>query len=382
MKIVCAKSVYLGREAFSTVGDTLVLADSAIAPEDVACADALAVRSKTRIDQALLEGSCVRFVGTATAGTDHYEADWLAQQGIVAASAAGCNANSVAEYVMAALLDMVVRDNLDLSQLTLGVIGVGNVGRRVVAKARALGMNVMLNDPPLYDATRDPVYQPIEDILQHANVISLHVPLTRDGNYPTWHLGGCRFFSRVQPGCIFINASRGAVVDGEALLMAMDRGFVGRTILDVWEQEPKIPAELIRQVDIATPHIAGYSLDGKLAGTTMIYQQLCNFFEVEPCWVPAELPMEKSADLTLDARGLRDEEALLGLVKQAYDLLEDDRQVRQTLELSEAQRADQFMSMRMSYPIRREFSAYQVVPHSASATLLEKVRALGFRCEV
>lgn len=377
MKIVCATSVYQGREAFSTLGDTLVLSDQAINAADTACADALIVRSKTPVNAALLQGSAVRFVGTATAGTDHFDAAFLAQSGMAAVSAPGCNANSVAEYVVAALLRLAEQKNLILSEKTIGVIGVGSVGNLVAEKCRALGMNVMLNDPPLFDATRDPGYQPLEDLLRFADMLTLHVPLTLSGHYPTHHLADCRFFAQARPGVIFINASRGEVADSEALLMALDGGLVGDCILDVWEKEPDIRRELLERAVIATPHIAGYSLDGRLRGTEMVYREACNFFEQTPDWMPEPLPEPVRPLIELDARGLSDEEALHRIVAQAYDIMRDDSALRAAARSAEPL-GPAFNQLRAAYPVRREFAAHTVRLSGAADGLLKKLQSLNF----
>lgn len=377
MKFVCATSVYQGREAFATLGDTLILADAAINAGDVACADALIVRSKTKVDAALLQGSAVRLVGTATAGSDHFDAGFLKKGSIAAVTAPGCNANSVAEYVITALLCLAERRHLVLSEKTIGVIGAGAVGNLVAEKCRAIGMNVMLNDPPLYDATRDPGYQPLEDLLRHADILTLHVPLNKNGLYPTRHLADCRFFAQVRPGVILVNAARGEVTDSEALLMALDSGMVGDCILDVWEQEPDISRVLLQRAALATPHIAGYSLDGRLRGTEMIYREACNFFELDTAWTPEPLPEPETPVLELDARGLSDEEALWRIAGRAYDLLRDDALLRRGL-LQPVALGVHFNRLRSSYPVRREFSAYTVNLSHGEDRLLKKIQSLGF----
>ncbi len=377
MKFVCATSVYQGREAFSALGDTLVLADSAINAADVASADALIIRSKTRVGASLLDGSAVRFVGTATAGSDHMDMDFLAKKSVAAVTAPGCNANSVAEYVITALLYLADRRHLVLSEKTIGVIGVGAVGNLVAEKCRAIGMNVMLNDPPLHDVTRDPGYQPLEDLLQYADILTFHVPLETGGRYPTRHLADCRFFAQVRPGVILVNASRGEVVDSEALLMAMDSGMVSDCILDVWESEPNISIPLLERAALATPHIAGYSLDGRLRGTEMIYQEACNFFELNDAWIPSPLPEPKVPVLELDARGLSDEEALWRITGRACDVLRDDAVLRQGA-LSPESMAVHFNRLRSGYPERREFPAFQVRLLYGGDALLKKIQSLGF----
>ncbi len=261
LRIVCAESVLFGREAFETLGDTVVLPDRKIGPADVREADALVVRSKTPVNRALLEGSRVSFVGTATAGFDHMDTVWLESQGVAWMAAAGCNANSVAEYITAALLCLATRYGWNLRRMTLGVVGVGQVGRRVVRKAEALGMRVLRNDPPRKLADQAPELIELDEVLAESDVVTLHVPLTEEGPFATRRMADARFFARMKPGASFFNASRGEVVDESDLLLALESGHVGHAVLDVWAHEPYWNADLARRADIITPHIAGYSYE-------------------------------------------------------------------------------------------------------------------------
>ena len=257
MKIICAESVLFGREAFSSLGEVLVRPDREIGPADVRDADALVVRSKTRVNRDLLAGSSVSFVGTATAGYDHFDTDWLSAEGIAWSAAAGCNANSVAEYVTAALLCLAQRHAFRLEGLTLGVIGVGQVGRRVVRKAAALGLRVLQNDPPRRIAEGAPELIALEEVLAGADILTMHVPLTDSGPFATRRMADARLMERLKPGAIFINASRGEVVDEEDLRMALESGQIAHAVLDVWDDEPRWNAGLMALCDLGTPHIAG-----------------------------------------------------------------------------------------------------------------------------
>lgn len=378
VKIVCAASVLFGREAFETLGDTVVIPDRNINAANVRDADVLIVRSKTRIDAGLLGNSRISFVGTATAGYDHMDIDWLNEAPIACCAAPGCNANSVAEYITAALCMLTHCKGLDLEKLTLGVIGVGQVGRRVVKKAEALGMRVLQNDPPLALKTNDPIYLPLDDVVKRSDVISLHVPLTYGGAFPTHHMCNCHFFEHIKPGGIFINAARGEAVDTESLLFALDSNAVNHAILDVWENEPRIDEELLKKTDIGTPHIAGYSFEGRLDGTLAVYNDVCHFYEVEPKWKPDESAFPMPTVIAYDAREKAYETALCEIIASAYDIRKDDRNLRETIGMTPEKRGAHFTWLRRSYGARREFSSVTLKLMNAGERLVNKVRNLGF----
>ncbi|MBM3335143.1 4-phosphoerythronate dehydrogenase, partial [Candidatus Sumerlaeota bacterium] len=313
MKIVADENIPFAAEAFAQLGDVVTVRGRAIKRDTVRDADALIVRSVTRVNADLLDGTAVRFVATATIGFDHVDVGYLRQRGIGFASAPGSNANSVAEYVVAALLVLARRKGFRLEGKTVGVVGVGNVGSRVVQKAAALGMKVLQNDPPLQRQTGDPLFLPLEALFD-ADILTFHVPLTRTGTDATYHMIGDQLLSRLRPGAIVINTSRGAVADTAALLRAAASGRLGGLVLDVFEGEPKINVELVRRADIATAHIAGYSYDGKARGTQMVYRAACEFFGLPAQWdLSAAMSPPPHPRLTVSAdRG--DEEALAELV--------------------------------------------------------------------
>jgi erythronate-4-phosphate dehydrogenase len=379
MKIVCASSVLNGREAFSTLGEVVVAPEKAIGPDLVRDADALVTRSKVRVDGSLLDGSRVSFIGTATAGTDHFDIPLLEEKQIRWCAAPGCNANSVAEYFAAAVLAIASRFDIRLGGRTLAVIGAGHVGKRVADIGRALGLSVVLNDPPLAAATGDGVYRPLEDVLSVADIVTLHVPLTDDGPCPTRRLADARFFSRLKPGCIFVNASRGEVVDESILAEAYDHGVVMHGILDVWDHEPRIAPEMVNRMDIATPHIAGYSHEGKLNGTIQVYQEACRFFEMPVKWAPASNAVAQ--DIHVDCRERSDEEVLWEVVRHAYNVESDDFALRVGMRGVPEARAAHFDRLRAQYPVRREFRNYSVRLTHASARVAIKAGGLGFRVE-
>lgn len=380
MKIVCAETVLLGHEAFSTAGRTTVIADRAITRDDLTDADVLIVRSKTEITRELLHGTPVKFVGTATAGTDHIDATYLQEQGIYWCAAPGCNANSVSEYLIAALLVLGRRHGFDLEGKTIGVIGCGNVGSRVAKKCEALGMRVLRNDPPLAAVSTDPDFLPLEHVLAESDIVTLHVPLVKHKPWPTERMADYLFFEQLTPGAIFINSARGSACDYDALLAARHGGAVSRMIVDVWHPEPAFSVEVLKLADLASPHIAGHSYEGKLNGTMACYNELCNFFEISKTWdLAASLPPPEVPAIEIDCTCRDDEEILHDIIRQVYDIETDDRLIRQAAVHSELDRARNFDTLRKNYRMRREFMNTEVNAQNASDALKRKIRALGFK---
>lgn len=395
MKIIADANIPFVVECFSSIGEVMVVKGREITPEVVADADALLVRSVTRVDSSLLAGSKVRFVGTATIGFDHVDTEYLSRNDIGFASAPGSNANSAAEYVIAALLEIGQRHKIDLEGKSIGVIGVGNVGSRVAKKTAALGMKVKLNDPPLQRQTGNPKYLPIEE-LYDCDFITFHTPLTFQGIDKTFHLADEKFFKRVgcalhiernmvgtaHPtlGTVLINTSRGAVVDSRALKAAMKTGCVKAVALDVWENEPNIDTELLEMVDIGTPHIAGYSLDGKIAGMIMIYKALCDYFGIEAKYdIKDFLPEPAVPELTVNPRDGDEQEVLWQTVRKIHDVSEDDQKLRQILKESAEKKGKIFDSLRKNYPVRREFQNTKVILDPPCQSLAKKLSGIGFR---
>ena len=381
--IVCATNMPFAEEAFSTLGPVRILEGRRIRREDLLDTEILAVRSTTRVDRALLEGTPVRFVGTATIGTDHLDIPWLEKAGIYWCYAPGCNANSVSEYITAALLVLARRYGWALEQMTLGVVGVGRVGSRVVEKARALGLRVLLNDPPRQRETGDPGFVPLRRLQEEADLITFHVPLTKEGPDATWHMADESFFQGLARPTVLLNAARGPVVATEALKQAIREGRIRHVVLDTWEGEPLFDLELMAATDLATPHIAGHSFEGKVMGTVMVYQEACRFLGVPPAWRhEPHMPPPPVPRLVIEAGGRRDEEVLADAVLAVYDIEADDRRFRSlAVESDPARRAALFDRQRNEYPMRREFPATVLEVRHASPRLLEKLAALGFRLE-
>jgi erythronate-4-phosphate dehydrogenase len=381
MKIVADTNIPFVKECCASVGDVVVLSGRDITPQTIAGADALLVRSITRVDERLLAGSSIRFVGTATIGFDHVDVDYLNRSGIGFASAPGSNANSAAEYVLAALLEIGRRKSITLAGKSIGVIGVGNVGSRVAAKCEALGMRVLRNDPPLARQTGDAKYVPIEK-LYGCDFITIHTPLTHDGPDKTFHLADETFFKALKPGVVFVNASRGAVVDTPALKTAIKSARLKAVTLDVWENEPDIDVGLLETVDLGSPHIAGYSFDGKVAGMIRIYESLCRHFGLEPRHAIADfLPPADVPRLQVLARGRDDEAIVTEAVEKIYSIARDDRDLRRIFKEPPQTRGKFFDALRKNYPVRRELPNTTIVIDNAPKLLVEKLRGIGFKVE-
>lgn len=372
MKVVADENIPYVREAFETFGEVVTLPGRKMTNADLAGADILLVRSITKVNAALLEGTPVKFVATATIGVDHIDQDYLRARGIGFSSAPGCNANSVAEYITAALFHLAQKHALQLDKMSLGIVGVGNVGRKVAAKARALGLRVVLNDPPLAEATCEPAYRSLAE-LQACDIVTFHVPLEKSGPYPTVHLCDAAFLAAMKPGSILINTARGPVVDNAALLASLNGGHTRAAILDVWEGEPNTNADLLARVDIASPHIAGYSFDGKVNGTRQIYEAACRHFGRTAAWDPAPLlPTPECPEIHLESG-----DSVADCVHRVYDILADDARMRETLQLPEAERPVYFDRLRKDYPRRREFTHTRIL--GGDEALRKQLAALGFQ---
>ncbi len=379
MKIVADANIPYVSECFSSIGEVTVVGGREMTPWIVADADVLLVRSITPVGVDLLAGSKVRFVATATIGFDHIDIDFLRQNKIGFVSAPGSNANSAAEYVIAGLLEIGRRHDIDLEDKSIGVIGVGNVGSRVAQKCDAMGMRVYLNDPPLQRQTGDPKYLPIEE-LYDCDIITVHTPLTFGGLDKTYHLVNEDFFNSLKDHCVFVNASRGGVVDSGALKKTIRSGRLRAVVLDVWENEPNIDTELLGMVDIGTPHIAGYSLDGKIAGLMMIYRATCEHFGAEPKFGAEDfLPEPIVPEVRMSSDIANEQQALWNAVQKVYRIDRDDENLRQILNISVEETGPHFDSLRKNYPVRREFQNTKVIVKDVRSALVKKLRGIGFR---
>lgn len=342
MKVIIDDKIPFIREAISRIADEAVFAPGKeFTPELVKDADALIIRTRTQCNRALLEGSRVQFIATATIGFDHIDTDYCRQAGIAWTNAPGCNAASVAQYVQSALILLQRLRGKKLSECTLGIIGVGHVGSKVEQVARELGMNILLNDPPRFDKERDERFRPLQELAEACDILTFHVPLYKEGAYKTYHLADEAFLRSLQREPIIINTSRGEVVETGALLRALETGMVSDAVIDVWEHEPDIDRTLLNKVFLGTPHIAGYSADGKANATRMSLDALCRHFGIQATYdivpPPPANPVLTTTDIT---------EACL----QMYDPRRDSEALKLHPESFERLRGD--------YPLRRERQAY------------------------
>jgi erythronate-4-phosphate dehydrogenase len=371
MKIVADDKIPFLKGILEPYAQVTYLPGARTRRSDVQDADALITRTRTRCDADLLEGTRVRFIASATIGFDHIDTEYCKQHQITWTNAAGCNAGSVDQWVAAALATLARRFRFTLEGMTLGIVGVGHVGSRVESLAQGLGMRFLRNDPPRMRAEGAAGFVSLEQVSAEADLITLHVPLSLDGPDRTLRLIDRERIASMKPGAILLNSSRGEVVDSTALKVSLRSGAL-RAVLDVWENEPDIDVALLDRVTLATPHIAGYSADGKANGTAMSVQAVSRFFGLHvDDWYPASLPHPESPILRIDCRNKTREEVLLEAIRATYDIEADDDRLRNSVETFEAQRGN--------YPVRREFFAYQIQATNASDSMTSALKSLGFQ---
>jgi len=371
IKIVADNKIPFLKGALERVAKVEYLPGGEISRSHLLDADALITRTRTKCTRDLLEGTSIRFIATATIGYDHIDTDYCKEKGIGWTNAPGCNSSSVEQYIVSTLLWLAIHRSLNLSTLSLGVIGVGNVGQKVAAAARALGMRVFLNDPPRERAEGPAEFVSLEELKEHADIITLHVPLNKGGMDNTEHLVNREFLTHLKNGAILINSSRGAVVDEEALLNGIRSGKLSDVILDVFENEPAINSDLLEALTLATPHIAGYSLDGKANGTAMSVRAISHFFSLGlDDWFPASIPVPELPEILADASESDLSELLWDIYAQTYDVSSDDQRLRNA--------PDSFELLRGEYPFRREPVAYAVRLFQGYSEIREILENLRF----
>ena len=378
MKILADKTIPFIESFFNDLGDIELIDSIEFTPNRVSDADVLLVRSITRVDEGLLCGSNVKFIATPTSGHDHIDTEYLDEKQVHFAHAPGCNARSVAEYVISSLCVISELKDIKLQGKTAGIIGYGHVGTIVAAMMSILGIECLIYDPPLQKSGAHIRFSTFEDI-QSADIITLHVPLVCNGDYPTRYMIDESFLEKLSSDLILINTSRGRVIDEHSLINFVSRNPESTLILDVWENEPDINLSMLAKTVISTPHIAGYSLDGRLKGTQMICRQFCDYFDKYykgpdsgdlPGRLNNRIPISEFENET---------EAIQMAILASYDVRSDSACLRQLLAVEEDITGDTFMELRNNYPIRREFSAMTVEFHdNTSGILKEKLSKLGF----
>ncbi|MGK9477743.1 4-phosphoerythronate dehydrogenase [Melioribacter sp. OK-6-Me] len=375
MLIVADENIPQVKSAFGQFGDVRLFHGRSITNKDLIDADVLLVRSITKVDKNLLEGTKVKFVATATIGTDHIDQDYLRKNGIQFADAAGCNAYSVAEYVISAITEIFFRNNVSFHNSTLGIIGYGNIGTKVDAFARSLGIDTIINDPPLKRKSGDEKFKSLQEALD-CDIITFHVPLNKGGLDNTIHLLNENNIKNIKDGSLLINSSRGPVVDNIALKNVLKHNKRFYAVLDVWENEPSIDRELLNIADIATPHIAGYSYEGKLNSTLFVYNKFCEYIGVEKTWKPDYLSLQNN--LIKPPQTENNVELMKYILNNIYDINEDSIKLKEGIKLSDEQFPRYFDDLRKNYKIRREFFNYKIDSSSLRTEQISFLKTLRF----
>ncbi len=374
LKLIVDENIAFADKTFGQFGKVNLMPGREITNSSLIDSDVLIVRSITNVYEELLKNSPVKFVGTATIGIDHIDLDYLKQNKIAFADAKGCNAYSVAEYVVASLLNLAVRFEFSFKDKSIGIVGVGNVGSKVAAFTEALGMKVLLNDPPLQRSGDKRNFVELADIL-NCDIISLHTPLNLDGIDKTFHLLNSDNLKKLKDGAILINTSRGAVINNIDLLTAIEKRNL-KVVLDVWENEPDISVELLNKVLIGTPHISGYSYEGKINGTKIIYDSLCEFLGMEKTF-SFDLPAPINSKLRfINSENI--ETAMENFVSNIYTIKNDDIKMREMIMMDVDNRIKNFDLQRKNYPKRREFNNYTIEAIDLSESIKETLRKLRF----
>lgn len=344
MKIIADQNIPYLKDALQEIcSDVIYLPGKEFTNSVVKEADVIIIRTRTNCNEELLRNSKVKFIGSATIGFDHIDTKYCKKNNIFWTNAPGCNSKSVAQYIQSSLLLIEEKREQALKDLTLGIIGVGNVGKAVAKVAKNLNIKVLLNDPIREKEERSQGFEHINTIIEEADIITFHTPLTLSGEFKTFHLGNSDFFEKLKKRPTIINTSRGEVIDTKALIHALDNNNINEAVIDVWENEPNINLELLHKTLIGTPHIAGYSADGKAKATEMILNKLCNFFKLDKIYKIEPLQPENKEIIakTKDA-------ALLKI----YNPLNDARKLKTD--------PTKFESIRGNYPLRREEKAYNI----------------------
>mgnify|MGYP001031071162 CR=1 FL=1 len=371
IKIVADENIPFLRGVFENLADISFLPAGSITNKEIKNADCLIIRTRTKCDRELLEGTRVKFIATTTIGYEHIDTEYCRDNGIKWTNAPGCNANSVNQYVAAALSLYSKEKEYHLRGKKIGIIGVGRVGKLVMETSRQLGMIPLANDPPRERTEGKGFFVNLDLLLSESDIISLHVPLTMKGAYKTYHLADEEFFSKARHSALFINTARGPVMDTGAIAGAIDKGIIKDAIIDVWENEPLLPGSLLKKTFIGTPHIAGYSVDGKARGTAMAVRSVGRFFGLGlEKWHPSALPGKKEKTILLEKEGYTDE-LIRNAILSTYKIEEDSNRLKRS--------PGEFEQQRNNYPVRREFGYYQIKTEHPDHQLKKRLSALGFR---
>ncbi|MFZ4581246.1 MAG: 4-phosphoerythronate dehydrogenase PdxB [Paludibacter sp.] len=371
MKIIIDDKIPYIRGAFEGVAEVVYLPGSKTTPEIARDADAIVTRTRTICNEDLLFGSSVKFIATATIGYDHIDAEYCEANDIQWTNAPGCNSKSVEQYIASTIMVLAERKGWNLSEKTIGVVGVGNVGSKVARICEIFGLKVLLNDPPRERAEGSEKFVSMETIQNEADIIALHVPLNMKGEDTTFHLGNDEFLSKLKRKPVLINSCRGEVTETYAVKQALKSGQIAAFVCDCWENEPNLDLELLALTEIATPHIAGYSKDGKATGTLMSVQAISDFFALGlNNWHPSGVELPSEPIIEIDGAGMSEQQILSKAILHTYDIRNDDQAFRSNTELFEQLRGD--------YPTRREFPAFTIKAKNIEEKTLEKLKQIGF----
>lgn len=372
MKIIVDDKIPYIRGSFEGVAEVIYLPGAKTTPEIVKDADAIVTRTRTICNEKLLSGSSVKFIATATIGYDHIDTDYCEVAGIKWTNAPGCNSKSVEQYIASTLMVLAETRNLQLKDLCIGVVGVGNVGSKVARICEIFGMKVLRNDPPRERAEGSVQFVSIQQVIKEADIITLHVPLNMKGEDATFHLGNELFLNSLKKNPVLINSCRGEVVETNAVKDALKSGRISGFVCDCWENEPDIDLELLGMTELATPHIAGYSKDGKANGTRMSVQAISDFFGLGlNNWQPSGVELPLDPIIEIDGLGLSEQQIISKAILHTYDIRNDDRDLRNNVE--------KFEQLRGDYPPRREFPAYTIKAKNVDVRTIEKLKQIGFK---
>ncbi len=352
MRIIVDKNIPYLKGIVENFGDVTYLDGSAFTHDAIKDADSLIVRTVTRFDEKMLKGTSVKLICSATIGYDHIDTTYCDSHNIVWRNCPGCNSGSVQQYIISSLIMIAKEKGFDLKDKVIGIVGVGNVGKKVAKACALLGMKVLLNDPPRQLTEMDNDFVSLETIMDEADIITFHTPLTKDGEYKTYHLADAGFFSSLKKKPIMINSARGGIIDTAAIKNAINYSQISGAIIDCWENEPQIDLEYMHMVDIATPHIAGYSADGKANATRMSLEFIADFYNLSKDVIThVKEPAPEHPVIDMDTYSARDRVhcAILG----TYNPIGDFERLRLS--------PSSFKQLRNDYPLRREYFAYTVL---------------------
>ncbi len=371
MRIVADDKILYIKGVLEEYATVVYKSGSSINSEDVKDADALLVRTRTNCDKKLLGNSKVKFVATATIGKDHLDTQWLEENGIEWTNAPGCNSGSVMQYIASVFAHLIL-SGTNPEKTTVGIIGVGMVGKKIEKLAKALGFKVLLNDPPRERTEKSDKFTDIETVISKSDILTFHTPLITDGEEKTYHLLNLENVKNLKKGAVVINSSRGEVTCSNALLYGLEKGIISKLVLDVWENEPQLNLELLDKVWFGTPHIAGYSADGKANGSSMVIQALSRKFNLPlNDWEPKNIPLPKNITISkLD----KNEPAIVSVAKailETYDIDNDSKALKKN--------PDKFEEQRGNYPVRREFHIWKLLSkENYSDEVWDMLLGMGF----